>query len=330
MRHAARVVAGIDEAGLGPMLGPLALGWSAFSVPDSGCLWDHLAPLLSQKPIEDAHHLIVADSKVVYTRNPRGERRLERTVLAFLELLGDRPRSGRELVLRTPAAMRPDQLVFERHPWYSRMATSLPRTMVTAEVERWAASLATTCEHAGVQFLSGGVALHPAGALNASYRRTDNKAQTLWEKTSAILKHLWTEFADKGLSLTIDRQGGRLHYSELLTATFPKARLEPIREGRGGSEYLLSGNDEHGTPRNMRILFVEKADRTSFTVALASCFAKYGREICMNAFNCYFEALQPGLKPTAGYVTDGRRWIEDASETLRRESIDRDVLIRER
>lgn len=330
MTQATRVVAGIDEAGLGPMLGPLAMGWSAFEVPDSRSLWTHLAPLLSQKPTEDARHLIVADSKIVYTRNPRGERRLERTVLSFLGQLKDAPHSGRELVLRTPESMRPAENLFKRHPWYSELASNLPRVLPKQELERWTASLEAANAHAGVRFLSGGVALHPAGALNDSYRRTDNKAVTLWEKTSSILLHLWNEFADRGLFLTIDRQGGRLHYSELLTQTFPMVHLEPLREGREGSEYLLNATDQHGVSRNMRILFVEKADRTSFSVALASCFAKYGREVCMDAFNGYFEKLQPGLKPTAGYTTDGRRWVVDAGDTLRRESIDTDVLIRER
>jgi hypothetical protein len=58
--------------------------------------------------------------------------------------------------------------------------------------------------------------------------------------------------------------------------------------------------------------------------------AKYGRELCMRAFNQYFEALAPGLKPTAGYTTDGRRWIEDADSAIRGAAIDRAVLIRER
>ena len=36
----------------------------------------------------------------------------------------------------------------------------------------------------------------------------------------------------------------------------------------------------------------------------------------MEAFNNWFEARQPGLKPTAGYTTDGRRWLEDARPLL--------------
>ena len=32
----------------------------------------------------------------------------------------------------------------------------------------------------------------------------------------------------------------------------------------------------------------------------------------MRAFNDYFEALSPGLAPTAGYRGDGHRWVEEA------------------
>ena len=330
MTEIARVVAGIDEAGLGPMLGPLAMGWSAFAVENSNCLWEQLAPLLSRTPKEDQRHLIVADSKQVFTRNPRGERRLERTVLSFLGLLKDAPNSARDLVLRTPRALRPDTTLFERHPWYRELEPTLPISQPRQEIQAWTRSLHASCQLADCEFLSGGVALHPAGALNDSYRRTNNKSHTLWEMTAPILHHLWSEFGARGLEITIDRQGGRLHYVDLLTQTFPLVHIETLREGRSGSEYRLSATVGIDQRREMRILFVEKADRTSFSVALASCFAKYGREICMRAFNRYFESLQPDLKPTAGYTTDGRRWVLDAGPTLERESIDKRVLIRER
>ena len=77
----------------------------------------------------------------------------------------------------------------------------------------------------------------------------------------------------------------------------------------------------------MWITFAEKAETRAFTVALASCLAKYARELAMGAFNRYFGALQPDLKPTAGYTSDGRRWLRDATPMLRRAGIAREVLV---
>jgi hypothetical protein len=50
----------------------------------------------------------------------------------------------------------------------------------------------------------------------------------------------------------------------------------------------------------------------------------------MNAFNAYFGALQPGLRPTAGYVTDGRRWLAEARTALARAGVEEKNLVRER
>ena len=74
-----RVFAGIDEAGLGPLLGPLTLGWSAFRVPRGQVnLWSRLEQIVCDDPREDARRLVVADSKRVHSRTPRGRRRLAR------------------------------------------------------------------------------------------------------------------------------------------------------------------------------------------------------------------------------------------------------------
>jgi ribonuclease HII len=80
----------------------------------------------------------------------------------------------------------------------------------------------------------------------------------------------------------------------------------------------------------MKILFAEKAERRSFAVALASCLAKYARETAMDAFNSYFGELSESLEPTAGYTTDGRRWLEDAADLLARLELPRECLVRER
>lgn len=327
---ATRIVAGIDEAGLGPILGPLAMGWSAFRVPaHEADLWRVLEAVVTADPDDESGRLAVADSKVVFTRTERGGRRLERTVLAFLGWLGA-PRSGRELLLRTPVPLRPETREIERHPWYALLAGALP-VLEDAQALRAAGEALMDAGRArGTALVSGGVAIHPAGALNASYARTQNKARTLWEKTEPILQYLLQEYGMQDLHVTIDRHGGRLHYAELLIQSFPLCTLECGAEGRGGSTYRLQVRAEDGTRRSMTLLFVEKADRVAFPTALASCFAKYGRETCMHAFNAYFGDLQPGLRPTAGYTLDGRRWIEEAAPALERSGVEKAVLIRDR
>ena len=80
----------------------------------------------------------------------------------------------------------------------------------------------------------------------------------------------------------------------------------------------------------MRVAFTERAEDRWFAVALASCLAKYARELCMDSFNDYFCELQPDLRPTAGYTTDGRRWLRDARAALRGAGIERGELVRSR
>ena len=98
------------------------------------------------------------------------------------------------------------------------------------------------------------------------------------------------------------------------------------------------------------IEFVTDGDSRHFPVALASIYSKYLRELYMHVFNTYWCGKmaegQPagprcegqrsslpslaGLRPTAGYYTDGRRWLREAASLLDRLSIDRGLLIRRR
>ena len=65
-------------------------------------------------------------------------------------------------------------------------------------------------------------------------------------------------------------------------------------------------------------------------VSLASIYSKYLRETFIKALNEFFTTRQPGLKPTAGYYTDAKRWLADAEEMLARHYVDRTMLIRVR
>jgi ribonuclease HII len=78
------------------------------------------------------------------------------------------------------------------------------------------------------------------------------------------------------------------------------------------------------------IEFVTGGDARLFPVALASMFSKYLRELYMHVFNRYWSRQHSGLRPTAGYYTDARRWLEDAAPVINRLSIDRGMLVRER
>ena len=50
----------------------------------------------------------------------------------------------------------------------------------------------------------------------------------------------------------------------------------------------------------------------------------------MGAFNAFFGALQPDLRPTAGYLNDAWRWLDDAQPAIERSGIARTALVRER
>ena len=80
----------------------------------------------------------------------------------------------------------------------------------------------------------------------------------------------------------------------------------------------------------MRVDFRAKGEEASFAVALSSCIAKYTRELVMEGFNRYFAERVEDLAPTAGYTTDGRRWLADAEAFLARAELDRDALVRQR
>ena len=58
--------------------------------------------------------------------------------------------------------------------------------------------------------------------------------------------------------------------------------------------------------------------------------AKYHRELAMRAFNDFWTTKLPGLKPTAGYPNDAKRFREQISQLQRELKIDDRLIWRNR
>ena len=325
----ARVVCGIDEAGLGPLLGPLTFGYSAFRIPSAGGdLWERLESEVATAVRGAADRIVVADSKKVYARNPRGRERLETTALSFLaQLEGGRPEAGADLLRTPPPKLRPRARDINSHPWYGRLAPELPIWTPADRLAIRAARLRRGLDKASIELLDAGVRVVPELELNRSFEETGNKGHSVISFVFQILQHLWASFGEEGVRVVVDRQGGRWHYGRVLHAAFPGTVLKVLSESPQMSQYVL---EEQGGERKMLITFAERGEERAFSVALASCIAKYTRELCMEGFNAYFRDLQPDLHPTAGYTQDGRRWIEEAAPALAQADLPARTLVRER
>lgn len=326
------VVAGIDEAGLGPLLGPLTLGVSAFRVPAGRVgtdLWRALAPAVSATRPKD-ERLWVADSKQVYDRSARGMARLESTALAFLaqlDFFGRTPADPESLLAAGPGDFPSDRSRLAGHPWYEALPSSLPTAVAPALLQRQSARLGEVLARQGIHLVQAGLRLVPTAQLNDSFDATESKARTAWDQVARALLGLWEDHGQEGVLAVVDRQGARKRYAGLISELLPKASVVILAE----TDQLCTYRVKSST-RRMELQFAVRAEDQALPVALASCLAKYGRELSMQAFNSYFETLAPELKlrPTAGYVVDARRWLLDARPVLEQADLPPRCLVRER
>jgi ribonuclease HII len=122
------------------------------------------------------------------------------------------------------------------------------------------------------------------------------------------------------LHITLDKHGGRNRYAAILSDQFPDSWVDVVREGRAESVYRFA---HRGATVEARFRVGGEAE---LPTALASMTAKYLRELAMRRFNRWWQARVPGLRRTAGYPVDARRFRAEIAEEQRRLGIaDRDL-----
>lgn len=321
------ILAGIDEAGYGPTLGPLVVSVSVFRVPDANRLqpegtnlWSLLESAVCRK--KDGHRIAVNDSKRLFHQK-KGLRDLEEGLLPFFCLKGEPlPRDLRSLLGRvarqgvpgSAGAARDPAAYLERYPWYKGRNVELPTASFANFLLTRAGQLEGALEAAGVECLGLAACPFEVFEFNQQIEKERNKARVSFQAVGSFLERLWKKFPGEAVEATVDRQGGRTHYGpSLFEWIHPRGiRIETQSEEmsayqltrkRGAGQAKTTESEEAAT---FRVVFGIDSESHSLPVALASMLSKYLREVHMILFNSFWRELSADLKPTAGYATDAR------------------------
>ncbi|MCZ6836529.1 MAG: hypothetical protein O7G85_12205 [Planctomycetota bacterium] len=318
------IYAGIDEAGYGPMLGPLCVACSAFVIPNHDPeqgkidLWHQLRGAVCRKKSDKKHRLAIDDSK-----NLKGAKKgkahpllnLERGVLSFLA-------QGNELSPCDDDVFRMLGTSLPEEPWYES-STDLPVANQPDQLRIASARLHLSMTDEGIVLGYSGCEMIDVASFNEQVEQSGTKAAVNFTAAMRHVDRIWKQWPDAHPRVLIDRHGGRTHYRELLQFAFPEAFIRIVAEEPSISRYVLQHGDS-----SLTISFLTEAEKKHLPVALASMIAKYMRELAMIRMNRHFQGLQPQLEPTAGYVQDARRYLADLKPVLEACRVDRRCLVR--
>jgi hypothetical protein len=313
-------------------------------------LYRSLRSVVSRSPSEQ--RIAIADSKLLYRPGP-GLRHLERGVHAALLALEQSVASWSAFVDYCGAD--PDGH-YQRLCWHDGVDCLLPVDASAEELARLGARLARACKGAGVRPLLIRARLVFPAELNELIDYFGSKGAALSHVTIGLLRDVLELVRRESPGgpvavatspppapspqppvpsppppapspqpptfVVCDKHGGRNRYAALLQHFFPDQWIETVVEGRAESWYRWgpAGADVEVTFRVGGEAFLP--------TALASMTAKYLRELAMRAFNHFWCARVLGLRPTAGYPSDSRRFHNDIRSVQRTLGIDDHILWR--
>lgn len=321
---------GTDEAGYGPNLGPLVISATLWHTPGDSCevdMYELLSDIVASCPSREntsLNRLVLGDSKVLY--DPKsGISLLERGILAALGAMGIRPPTWRQIFSQLAPETDGE---LDALPWHVGFDLALPVVASADDVEQITAVFRDGLAGRGVRL----VAIRSRVVFPAEF----NEFVDQYGSKGAALSRLTLELAGRVLSMRdkeigkepllvlCDKHGGRNQYGSLLYETLSDSLIEVVAEAREESAYRWGTKK-----RRSEIRFCTQAERF-LPVALASMTSKYLRELAMRAFNDYWCGKVPGLRPTAGYPQDARRFQEEITTVQAALGIDSRLLWRVR
>lgn len=275
--------AGIDEAGYGPTLGPLAIGRAVVE----GDASTDLAKVFSGTGVRDSKEL----------HNPKNLAPLESVALpAIAWLTGFMPDTAADIF----ALFGEGPSTRHGIPWMET-AASLTLPVAASQLTPWHVPDLVPRGFSG--------ALIQPRAYNAYLRaRIGNKADLEWHSIGRLLGEVHDPAHPQ--QTVVDRLGGRKFYRDVLQAIVPDTLVLVSEETPTASRYLIP----HSQHAGHEIGFYVGGEGISPLTAIASCVAKYARELHMLLLNQYWCARMTWLKPTAGYPEDAKRWLHQVGE----------------
>ncbi|MBI3857197.1 MAG: hypothetical protein HY293_16040, partial [Planctomycetes bacterium] len=147
--------------------------------------------------------------------------------------------------------------------------------------------------------------------------RERNKSEFLFEIAAGLINRI-RESRRGPIRFMVGKQGGRAFYlrgiQQLISPT-----VMVLEESRKRSAYEIPG---------ATIEFLMDAEERHELVALASMIGKYVRECAMKLFNDWWARRHEGLRRTAGYGPDARRFFREIEPSLVRLKIERTSVLR--